>query len=152
VCAASVGFTALCTCAVRNESAPRQEIRNMHNTATLLCIDDEPDALEVRRILLERAGYRVLASSSPAQGIRLFSTEAVDLIVLDYWMADMRGIALAEKLKAIKPKVPIVMLSGFRSIGDEAIGRVDRWLVKGEIGPDDLLAAIRELLTQKQTT
>jgi hypothetical protein len=38
------------------------------------------------------------------------------------------------------------MLSAYRPIGDEGIGHVERWLVKGESGPEDLLSAVQELL------
>lgn len=116
---------------------------------TILRIDDEPDLLEVRRIFLEKAaGYRVLGAATGKEGIRLFSAEHVDLVVLDYWMADMRGLDVAEELKRINSKVPILMLSGYRSILDEGIGRVDRWLVKGQSEPGDLLSTISELLSR----
>jgi hypothetical protein len=41
----------------------------------------------------------------------------------------------------LNPKVPIVMFSGYRSILDEAIGRIDRWVVKGQSEPQDFLSA-----------
>lgn len=97
-------------------------------------------------MFLEKAGYRVVGAPTGKEGIRLFSAERIDLVVLDYWMADMNGLDVAERLKHINPKVPIVMFSGFRSILDEGIGRVDRWLVKGQNEPGDLLSTIRELL------
>jgi DNA-binding response OmpR family regulator len=116
--------------------------------AKILCVDDEPDLLEVRRILLEKAGYNVVVARTGEQGIRLFSAEQFDLVVLDYWMADMDGLTLAQELKRIKSKVPLVMFSGYHSILDEAIGRVDKWLVKGQGEPKDLLSAITELLSR----
>jgi CheY-like chemotaxis protein len=114
--------------------------------ATILCIDDEPDGLKVRCKLLEQAGYRVIVADSPLEGLRLFAAEPIDVVVLDYWMPDLRGIGAAERLKHMKPSVPIVMLSAYRPIGDEGIGHVERWLVKGESGPEDLLSTVRELL------
>jgi DNA-binding response OmpR family regulator len=115
---------------------------------TILCIDDESDLLEVRRMFLEKAGYRMVGAATGKEGIRLFSAERIDLVVLDYWMADMRGLDVAEELKRINSKVPILMLSGYRSILDEGIGRVDRWLVKGQSEPEDLLSTISELLSR----
>jgi CheY-like chemotaxis protein len=115
---------------------------------TILCIDDEPLPLELRCELLKKAGYHVLVAGSGREGIRLFSAEHIDLVVLDYWMADMKGLDVAEELKRINSKGPIVMLSGYRSILDEGVGRVDRWLVKGESEPEDLLSTISELLSR----
>jgi CheY-like chemotaxis protein len=117
-------------------------------TPVILCIDDEPDALELRRKLLDGVGYRVVAALSPTDGIRLFRANQVDLVLLDYWMADMNGLAVAVELKRTNSNVPIVMLSGFRCILDEAMGRVDEWLIKGEIQPDDLLRTISKLLSR----
>jgi len=99
-------------------------------------------------LFLEKAGYRAVGAGTGKEGVRLFSAERIDLVVLDYWMADMDGLDVAERLKHINSKVPIVMFSGYRSILDEGIGRVDRWLVKGQSEPEDLLCAIRELLSR----
>jgi two-component system, OmpR family, response regulator len=118
---------------------------------TILCIDDEPLALELRCKLLAKAGYRVLVAASPEEGISLFGSERVDLVVLDYWMPDLKGIAVAERLKSMNPEVPIVILSGFRPIFDEGIGLADRWLLKGESDPEDLLTAVSELLHRAQS-
>src|SRR5437763_12211602 len=60
------------------------------DTATVLCIDDESTALQLRQTVLESAGYKVLAAKSGAQGIKLFGSEPVHAVILDYWMADMK--------------------------------------------------------------
>src|SRR5690348_5627657 len=116
---------------------------------TMLCIDDEPLSLELRCKVLEKAGYRVLVGASPQEGIRLFASQRVDLVVLDYWMPDLKGTAVAKRLKNIKPKVPVVMLSGYRPIFDEGVGLADVWLLKGETKPEDLLAAVSELVNRQ---
>jgi CheY-like chemotaxis protein len=117
-------------------------------TPVILCIDDEPNVLELRRKILDAAGYSILAAPSPTEGIQLFRANQVDLVLLDYWMADMNGLAVAAELKRINSNVPLVMLSGFHYILDEAMGRVDEWLIKGEIQPWDLLLTISKLLSR----
>ena len=104
--------------------------------------------LELRRKVLDAAGYSVLATLSPAEGIQLFRANQVDLVLLDYWMADMNGLAVALELKRINSNVPLVMLSGFHYILDEPMGRVDEWLIKGETQPSDLLLTISNLLSR----
>jgi CheY-like chemotaxis protein len=71
-------------------------------------------------------------------------------VILDYWMADMDGLDVAEQLKALSPKTPIIMLSGYTSILDEGLGKVDLWLRKGEGDPEQLLAAVVQALTNRQ--
>ena len=55
----------------------------------VLCVDDETIGLQVRKLLLERAGYRVLTAPDGYAGLALFSSEPVEVVVLDYSMPGM---------------------------------------------------------------
>jgi len=119
-------------------------------SAAILCIDDEEPALALRRLVLEKAGYRVFTALTGKQGIELFRHQPIDVVILDYWMADMDGLDVAEQLKALSHRTPIIMLSGYTSILDEGLGRVDLWLRKGEGDPEQLLAAVVQALNSRQ--
>jgi CheY-like chemotaxis protein len=119
--------------------------------AAILCIDDEEPALFLRRRVLEKAGYRVFTALTGKEGIELFRFQPIDVVILDYWMADMDGLDVAAELKKLNPKTPIVVLSGYTSILDEGLGRVDLWLRKGEGGPEQLLLAVADLLNRNRT-
>src|SRR5690349_17059108 len=114
--------------------------------AAILCIDDEEPALALRRIVLERAGYRVFTALTGKEGIEIFRYQPIDVVILDYWMADMNGLDVAGELKQLNAKTPIIMLSGYTSILDEGLGKVDLWLRKGEGNPEQLLMALVHLL------
>lgn len=118
--------------------------------AAILCIDDEEPALLLRRRVLEKAGYRVFTALTGKEGIELFRFQAIDAVILDYWMADMDGLEVATELKKLNPKTPIIVLSGYTSILDEGLGRVDLWLRKGEGDPEQLLLAVGQLLSRKR--
>ena len=118
--------------------------------AAILCIDDEEPALVLRRVLLENAGYRVFTALTGKQGIEVFRYQPIDVVILDYWMADMDGLDVAEQLKTLSPKTPIIMLSGYTSILDESLGKVDLWLRKGEGDPEQLLSAVMQVLNSRQ--
>ena len=120
-------------------------------TAAILCIDDEEPALLLRRRLLEKAGYRVFTAISGKEGIELFRFQPIDVVILDYWMADMDGLEVATELKKLSPKTPIIVLSGYASILDEGLGRVDLWLRKGEGDPEQLLLAVVQLLSRSRS-
>ena len=113
--------------------------------AAILCIDDESPALAIRKRVLESAGYRVSAARSGEEGIRLFQSQAFDIVILDYWMAGMNGIITARELKRLNRSVPIIIFSGLSQLPDEIIGIADRWILKDE-GPEYLLNAIKDLL------
>ncbi len=79
----------------------------------VLCVDDELIGLQVRKILLERAGYRVLTAPDGPEGLVLFNEEPVEAVVLDYSMPGMDGGEVASRMRQIKPKVPILLLSAY---------------------------------------
>jgi CheY-like chemotaxis protein len=115
-------------------------------TATVLCIDDEQTALQLRQNLLESAGYRVLAAKSGALGIKSFKSEPVDAVILDYWMADMNGLQVAREIRKINPSIPIIILSAYGELLDESLGIADLWIRKGEEDPQYLLNRLEQLL------
>jgi CheY-like chemotaxis protein len=116
--------------------------------ATILCIDDEPDLSQVRKYLLESRGYEVIDARSGEEGIRLFQFQKVDLVIVDYWMAGMNGLAVARRVKKLNPAVPIIVLSGLAELPGEAIGVADRWIIKGR-SPQDLLDAVASFTQQR---
>ena len=115
---------------------------------TVLCIDDEDDQLLLRKLLLEQAGYRVFTAKSGSEGIRLFQTEHIDLVIVDYWMSGMNGVVVARALKELCSKIPVIMLSGYAELPDEALGAADAWLIKSQVEPQKLLAVVKELLKE----
>jgi CheY-like chemotaxis protein len=119
--------------------------------AAILCIDDEEPALLLRRRVLEKAGYRVFTALTGKEGIEIFRFQSIDVVILDYWMADLDGLDVAAELKKLNPKTPVIMLSGYTSILDEGLGRVDLWLRKGEGDPNQLLLAVAELLSRSRS-
>jgi len=114
--------------------------------ATILCIDDEQTALQLRQNLLESAGYRVFGAKSGALGLKAFKSE---LMILDYWMADMNGLQVARELRKINPAVPIIILSAYGELLDESLGIADLWIRKGEEDPQYLLNRLEQLLKTK---
>lgn len=113
---------------------------------TVLCIDDEPNLLTLRRCLLQEAGYFVLTTNGGPKGLKVFSTGVVDVVVLDYAMPMMNGAAVAARMRQIKGDVPLILLSGASTIPAEDIALFNRSITKGD-PPDVLLSAIEEILS-----
>jgi CheY-like chemotaxis protein len=101
----------------------------------VLCVDDERIGLEVRKILLERAGYTVLTASDGPSGLAVFSAEPVEAVVLDYSMPGMHGGEIASQMKQIKPEVPILLLSAYIGLAPEVTSLVNLYMTKGEGAP-----------------
>jgi len=112
---------------------------------TVLCIDDERIGLRVRKLLLERAGYRVLTAPDGPAGLALFEAEPVEVVLLDYSMPGMHGGEVAACMKQRKPNVPILLLSAYVGLPAEITGLVNGYLTKADDAPT-LLARVKSLL------
>jgi len=119
--------------------------------ATVLCIDDEQTALQLRQTVLESAGYKVLTAKSGALGIQAFKSGPVNAVILDYWMADMNGMQVAREIRKLNPSIPIIILSAYGELLDESLGIADIWIRKGEEDPQYLLARLDELLKSRMS-
>ena len=115
-------------------------------THLILCVDDEVVGLRVRKILLERAGYKVLTAADGKSGMELFATQPVDAVVLDYAMPGMHGGDVARQMRQTKPQVPILLLSAYVGLPDEVSSLVDVYMTKGE-GAPALLDKLGNLLS-----
>jgi DNA-binding response OmpR family regulator len=113
---------------------------------TILCIDDEPNLLILRRRMLENAGYLVLTTDNGSDGLKIFSTGIVDAVLLDYTMPMMNGAAVAAQMRQIKGDVPLILLSGCSTIPEEDYALFDRFIQKGS-PPNALLSAIEEVIS-----
>jgi CheY-like chemotaxis protein len=112
---------------------------------TVLCVDDEQLELKFRKMLFESAGYRVLTARSASAALEEFRSAHVDAVVMDYWLSGQNGTATAEEMKRMRPKTPIIMLSGYASLpGEGAV--VDSWMRKADIEPEDLISEVNRLI------
>ncbi|HMG01919.1 MAG TPA: response regulator [Edaphobacter sp.] len=123
----------------------------VQNPHLILCVDDELVGLKVRKILLERSGYQVLTAVDGVSGLSLFEKEPVEAVVLDYSMPGMHGGEVAERMRQIKPQVPILLLSAYIGLPPEVTSMVDLYMTKGE-GAPILLQKLESLLQQPVTT
>jgi CheY-like chemotaxis protein len=102
---------------------------------TILCVDDEPVGLQVRRMLLERAGYRVFTALDGPAGLEIFAREPIEAVVLDFAMPGMNGGEVARDMRGVKPHVPILMLSAYTSLPADVSNLVNLSMTKGEGAP-----------------
>ena len=98
----------------------------------ILCIDDHWNGLIGRKMLLEKNGYEVLQASGGDEGLKLFRSNTVDAVVLDYQMPGMNGDVVAAKMKRIKSTVPIMMLSAYEPLPKNKLKAVDAFLTKSQ--------------------
>jgi two-component system response regulator CpxR len=121
----------------------------MRPKKTILCVDDNEQALSVRKFMLETRGYRVLASLVPEQALESFHSGAIDLVICDLNMPRMDGNELARRMKELAPEVPILLVSGCVKAYDRAT-HGDCFLPKGACSPHEMLDKVRMMLARKR--
>ncbi len=114
--------------------------------ATILCIDDEVKGLAVRKMLLESHGHEVFTATSGREGLALFASHSICVVVLDYAMPEMNGAEVAAALKRINPAVKILLYSAYPDLPEEVLHWVDAYAIKGD-HPKTLFAAVQQLLS-----
>ncbi len=116
---------------------------------TILCVDDNEQALSIRKIMLETRGYRVLACNKGEQALEAFRRGGVDLVLTDLIMPGLEGPRLIEEVKRISPLTPAMLIAGRSKIYEHDTA-ADVVLSKGMYEPADLLERIRLLLVRKR--
>ena len=95
-------------------------------------------------MVLVKQGYTVLPAVSAAQALDLLERHHVDLVLTDQMMPGTMGTELARQLRATRPSLPIIIVSGVNEIPDDAVF-ADRFVSKVE-GPEALFRNIAEVL------
>jgi len=116
---------------------------------TILCVDDNEQALSIRKIMLETRGYRVVACNNGDAALEIFRRGGIDLVLTDLIMPGIDGSRLIEEVKMLSPQTPAVLISGRVKIYERET-LADLFLPKGMYEPADLLEKIRLLLVRKR--
>ena len=82
----------------------------------ILIVDDEEGIRESLSGILEDEGYDILTADSGEEAVRILREASPDLIFLDIWLTGMDGIKTLQEIKAMKPEVPVIIISGHGSI------------------------------------
>jgi two-component system, NtrC family, response regulator GlrR len=82
----------------------------------ILVVDDDPNLLELLKIRLESANYRVTLVARSEEAIATVREQAFDLAIVDLRLASGDGIELMEAVHAIIPEMPVIILTGHGSI------------------------------------
>jgi CheY-like chemotaxis protein len=127
-------------------------------SALILIVDDDYDFLEINRLILERAGYRVVTAAEPKQALTKMEAEAPDLVITDLMMTSLdSGFLFARTIKE-DPRyagVPVIIATSVssalgldfrpRTDADRAHMHVDAYFDK-PLDTAKLLATIDKLL------
>jgi two-component system response regulator MprA len=118
---------------------------------TILVADDDRKLTDMLQRTLSYEGYRVVTAADGQEALQRFQVQRPDLIVLDWRMPNLNGLAVTRQLRT-QNAPPILMLTARDAIEDRVEGLdtgADDYLVKPFV-PDELLARVRALLRRAE--
>jgi len=127
----------------------------MEKRAKILLIDDDIDFVAATKIVLESEPFEVIVAYEGDEGLKKAREENPDLILLDIIMPVKDGFTAAEQFKEDPQlsKIPVIMLTGFSSKGQEtSIPRSRGFSLEAEdylekpVTPEVLLSTVKEYL------
>ena len=117
---------------------------------TILIIDDDIDTLKLVGIMLERKGFRILASTTGEKGLELANKEYPDLVLLDVMIPDINGYEIARSIRTnpATENTPIIMFTARSQVDDKVEGLeagADAYITK-PARPRELFAQVNSVL------
>ncbi len=123
--------------------------------AGILIVDDDPEFVDMTRMVLEAHGHKVRSAGSSGEGLRAVEVERPDLIILDVMMESLgAGFSAAQQLRSGRFKdIPLLMVTGisgqtgfeFDPAKDQDFMPVDGYLEK-PVKSKDLIEQVDKLL------
>lgn len=124
------------------------------NLKCILCVEDEPEMIDLIRLILGRRGFDVKGANGGVEGLKMIREDAPDLILLDLMMPDMDGWEVYQQIKANEKTkdIPVIVVTAKAQSIDKVLGlhiaKVDDYIAK-PFNPQELLASVERVL-QKQ--
>jgi CheY-like chemotaxis protein len=117
---------------------------------TILLVDDDRAVRFIATRTLEEAGYRVVEAGDGVEALRYFleDSQRFDALVTDVVMPRMPGTLLATRVRATRPSLPILLMSGYSpaEMLDHGVAAPHTCVVPKPFDPDQLLAAVQRIL------
>ena len=90
----------------------------VRGTGHILLVDDEEQVVQVAGQMLGSLGYQVTGRTSATEAFGLFAEAAqdYDLLITDLTMPELTGVELSNRLKAIRPDLPVILITGYSEV------------------------------------
>ncbi len=130
-----------------------------HGTERVMFVDDEEDLVYAGDKMLRRLGYEPAAFQSSTEALEAFRADPdrFDLIITDQSMPHMTGTELAREVLSIRPRIPVILCSGFSPDSGESVARQEaeaigiREVLMKPLGNVELAGVIRKILDEENS-
>jgi two-component system, OmpR family, response regulator VicR len=125
------------------------------NLKCILCVEDEPEMIDLIRLILGRRGFEVKGAAGGVEGLNMIRREPPDLVLLDLMMPDMDGWEVYQQMKADEKtkNIPVIVVTAKAQSIDKVLGlhiaKVDDYITK-PFSPQDLMNSVEKVLKSKE--
>ena len=126
----------------------------MSDGKRVVCIEDEPEMIDLVKLILGRKGYEVTGAMGGREGLEVIAREKPDLVLLDLMMPDMDGWEVYQKMKASDAtrSIPVIVVTAKAQSIDKVLGlhiaKVDDYITK-PFGPQELLESVEKVMARQ---
>jgi two-component system, OmpR family, response regulator VicR len=123
----------------------------------IVCIEDEPEMIELIRLILSRRGFEVHGASGGKKGLDMVREMLPDLVLLDLMMPEMDGWEVYQQMKAdvSTREIPVIVVTARAQNIDKVLGlhiaKVDDYIAK-PFGPQELIDSVEKILGSKTSS
>ncbi len=120
----------------------------------VVCVEDEPEMIDLIRLILSRKGFEVIGANGGKQGLKTIRDQKPDLVLLDLMMPDMDGWEVYQQMKADKEiaSIPVIVVTAKAQSIDKVLGlhiaKVDDYISK-PFSPQELLDSVDQVLKKE---
>ena len=124
------------------------------NLKCILCVEDEPEMIDLIRLILGRRGFEVKGAAGGVEGLKMVRQDPPDLVLLDLMMPDMDGWEVYQQMKADEKTkhIPVIVVTAKAQSIDKVLGlhiaKVDDYITK-PFSPQDLMNSVDKVLKSK---
>jgi hypothetical protein len=115
----------------------------------VLIVEDEPAMREVTRRILSRSGYTVIAAATGREAIEIAASHTgdIDVLLTDVVMPQMLGQEAAERIRALRPGVKVLFMSGYAQgvLSSQGVVEAGVDLIQKPFSEAELLATLRHI-------
>jgi DNA-binding response OmpR family regulator len=117
----------------------------------VLCIEDDPEMIELVRLILARQGYEVIGAAGGEAGLAAIEREQPALVLLDLMMPEMDGWEVFQRMRSDErmQDIPVIVVTAKAQSIDKVLGlhiaKVNDYITK-PFGPSELLSSVVRVL------
>jgi two-component system, OmpR family, response regulator VicR len=125
------------------------------NLKCILCVEDEPEMIDLIRLILGRRGFEIKGAAGGVEGLNMIRQDPPDLVLLDLMMPDMDGWEVYQQMKADEKTkhIPVIVVTAKAQSIDKVLGlhiaKVDDYITK-PFSPQDLMNSVDKVLKSRE--